>query len=42
MIATIRGVQAFESGNTYDGPIVVLVFSFPFALGCVVGYGTRL
>jgi hypothetical protein len=32
-----------ELGSTYDGPIVVLVFSFPFAFasGCFAGYGTR-
>jgi hypothetical protein len=37
------GNCALESGSTYDGPIVILVFSFPFAFasGCFAGYGTR-
>lgn len=34
---------ALESGSTYDGPIVILVFSFPFAFasGCFARYDTR-
>ena len=45
MIAMIRGGTdgAVESGSTYDGPIVILVFSFPFAFasGCFARYDTR-